>query len=261
MAQTTTRRRKSTSGVATSPVRRRQASASRHNGKAGAPRTAVAKAKKTAGTKAAKTTAKKALTPSGTGSHLARRLAMRALKKVAGRVLQTGAAAARVAAVRAAEEGRGVIHKAMTPSIPVQRSIDVAVPLAMAWQEWMKLDSLPGGAHRVHEIEREGDELYGRIDSAGEPDWRAEVVDEREQDSFAWRSVEGSDCAGLITFHRLSDKLTRLELELDVLPTSAADVIALNTPLARRRAELELRRFKAHVEFMNPDDYQQDDTE
>jgi uncharacterized membrane protein len=166
-----------------------------------------------------------------------------------------------VAAVRAAEEGRGVIHKAMTPSIPVQRSIDVAVPLAMAWQEWMKLDSLPGGVHRVHEIEREGDELYGRIDSAGEPDWRAEVVDEREQDSFAWRSVEGSDCAGLITFHRLSDKLTRLELELDVLPTSPAEVIALNTPLARRRAELELRRFKAHVEFMNPDDYQQDDTE
>src|ERR1700751_2177389 len=240
MAQTTTRRRKATSDTATSPVRRRRAAAAGHNGHGGGPRPRAAKAKKAAATKAAKTTAKKTLTPSGTGSHLARRLAMRALKKAAGRALQTGAAAARVAAVRVAAEGREVIQRAMTPTIPVQRSIDVAVPLRVAWRGWMKLDSLPEGAHRVQEIERDGDELFGQIDSAGEPDWRGGGLDQREEDCFAWRSVDGSDCAGLITFHRLSDKLTRLELELDVLPRSAAEVVALNTPLAQRRTEIEL---------------------
>jgi uncharacterized membrane protein len=265
MAQTATRKQKGKSGGGPSPVRRRRAAASSGNG--GAPRTPTAKAKKAAGpgktvaTKAATKTAKKALVPKGGTSHLARRLAAKGLKKLAARMLQTGAAAARAAAVRVTENGRDVIQRAMVPSVPVQRSIDVAVPLNVAWQEWMKLESLPEGAHRVDEIERDGDELYGRIDAAGRPDWHAEVIDEREEDSFAWRSVEGSDCAGLITFHRLSDRLTRLELELDVIPTSASEVIALNTPLAQRRAEIELRRFKAHVEFTSPDAYEPDNTD
>jgi hypothetical protein len=69
--------------------------------------------------------------------------------------------------------------------------------------------------------------------------------------------VEGSDCAGLATFHRLSDRLTRIELDLDVLPTTPLDTLALSLRLANRRAEAELRRFKARVEFINPDAYEQ----
>lgn len=262
MATTATRRRKPDSGNGASAQRRRATPPS-GNGHGGTPRTPVAKAKKAAAakgtkrvaTKAAGKTAKKALTPSGTGSHLARSLASKGLK----RALRAGAGTARVAALRMVEEGREVMQRTMTPRVPVQRSVDVAVPLRVAWQEWMKLEALPEGAHRVHEIERDGNELHGRIDVSGQPEWRAEILDEREQDSFAWRSVQGSDCAGLITFHRLGDKLTRLELDLDALPTSAAEAVALNTPLAPRRAEIELRRFKAHLEFINPDEYPPDD--
>ena len=260
-AATATRKRKATSADGASPVRRPRATPPSRNGHGSAGPSPVAKAKKTAARKAAKTTAKQALVPSGRGSHVARRLVLMAVRKAANRMMQDGVAGLSTVARRVVDEGREVVQKAMTPSAPVQRSIDVAVPLHFAWKEWMKLDSLPEGAHRVHEIERDGDELYGRIDAAGQPEWRAEIIDEREQDSFAWRSMEGSDCAGLITFHRLSDKLTRLELDLDALPTSAAEAVALNTPLAQRRAELELRRFKAHLEFMNPDLYEQDDNE
>ncbi len=258
-AATATRKRKAASGNGTPPQRRRRATVPSSSGHGATPRTPVAKAKKAAATKAAKTTAKKAIVPSGRGGHLARRLAVMALKKAAGRMVQSGAAGLRTGALRVVEESRDVVQRAMTPGAPVQCSIDVAVPLRVAWDEWMKLDSLPEGAHRVHRIEREGEELFGQIDAAGQPDWRAEIVDEREADSFAWRSLEGSDCAGLITFHRLSEKLTRLELDLDALPTSAAQAVALNTPLAHRRTAIELRRFKAHVEFMNPDVYEQDD--
>jgi uncharacterized membrane protein len=260
-AATATRKAKAASADGVSPVRRRQAGPPSSNGPGGSRRSPVAKAKKAASTKAAKTTAKKALVPSGRGSHLARRLALMAVKKAGSKVLEGGAAGLRAAALRVVAESRDVVQRAMTPSAPVQRSIDVAVPLHVAWREWMKLSSLPEGAHSVIDIERDGDELYGTIDAAGQPEWRAEIVDEREEDSFAWRSVQGSDCAGLITFHRLSKKLTRLELDLDALPTSAADVLALTTPLAQHRAGLELRRFKAHVEFINPDAYEQDDNE
>jgi hypothetical protein len=68
--------------------------------------------------------------------------------------------------------------------------------------------------------------------------------------------MQGSDCAGLLTFHRLSDRLTRLELDLDVLPTNPAEALTLASHLAHRRAETDLRRFKAHVEFISPDVYE-----
>ncbi len=257
-AATPTRKRKASAQNGTSGARPRRATPPSSNGHDVTPRSPVAKAKKAAAAKPAKTTAKQALVPSGHGSHLARRLALMALRKAGDRIVQGGAAGLRAAAAHLLNESRDVVQRAMTPSVPVQRSIDVAVPLHVAWQEWMTLESLPEGAHRIVEIERDGDQLYGHIDGPGHPTWRAEIIDERAQDSFAWRSVEGSDCAGLITFHRLSDKLTRLELDLDALPTSAAEAVALNTPLAQRRTALELRRFKAHVEFINPDTYQRD---
>jgi hypothetical protein len=58
-----------------------------------------------------------------------------------------------------------------------------------------------------------------------------------------------------VTFHRLSDRLTRLELELDVIPQSPPQTLELLLHIADRRAETDLRRFKADLERISPDDY------
>lgn len=142
--------------------------------------------------------------------------------------------------------------------LPIQQSIDVAVPLDVAYDEWMKLESLPEGAHTVEKIERkDGDTLGGKLTGRLWPRrWEAEIRDQRDDESFAWRSVKGSDCAGLITFHRIDDRLTRLELQLDVIPKRAWEVIDFALRLADLRAGAELRRFKARVEMISPDAYE-----
>jgi uncharacterized membrane protein len=140
--------------------------------------------------------------------------------------------------------------------VPVQVSVDVAVPLEVAYEEWMQFESLPEGAHRVEQIRRRGDRLVGRLNGVGAPrEWEAEIRDERRNESFAWLSTRGSDVAGLITFHRLGDRLTRLEMQLDVVPTGVGEAAALALHLADRRAETELRRFKARLETISPDAY------
>jgi uncharacterized membrane protein len=181
----------------------------------------------------------------------------KALRSAGSHLLETGATALREAADRTASTGRRVIAKSFDDRPPIQVGIDVAVPLEVAWNEWMTFNELTEGLHRIEDVERDGDRLLGHTDGARSADWEAEIVDERPQESFAWRSVEGSDCAGLATFHRLSDRLTRIELDLDVLPTTPLDTLALSLRLANRRAEAELRRFKARVEFINPDAYEQ----
>lgn len=140
--------------------------------------------------------------------------------------------------------------------LPVQQAVDVAVPLEVAYEEWMRFESLPEGAHCVKDVERRGGQLVGEVDGFGEPrEWEAEIRDERPNESFAWRSTRGSDVAGLVTFHRLSERLTRIELQLDVVPTGVGEAASLALHLADRRAETELRKFKSRLETISPDAY------
>ena len=121
----------------------------------------------------------------------------------------------------------------------------------------MKLDFLPEGTHRIEHIKRRGDRLSGRLAGAlsQHSAWRAEIREERPNESFAWRSVRGSDCLGLVTFHSLAERLTRIELQLDVVPARSAEAFELLVHVADRRAETDLRRFKADLERISPDDY------
>ncbi|HEX5225939.1 MAG TPA: SRPBCC family protein [Solirubrobacteraceae bacterium] len=141
--------------------------------------------------------------------------------------------------------------------LPIQRSVDVAVPVEVAWDQWLEFEHLPEGANRVSDVERDGDTLFGRLEGVARSDWEAEVLDEREHESFAWRSTEGSDSAGLVTFHPLGERLTRIELELDIKPVHLLEAATLATHIADRRVESELRSFKADVELISPDVYEE----
>lgn len=190
--------------------------------------------------------------PTRMAARLAGRLAWRAARRVAGPALVAGAERLIGAAKNAGEAGEEVLDAAGSRRLPIQRGIDVAVPLPIVWDEWIALVSLPEGAHVVTGIELDGDTLTGSVRGR---DWEAEVLDLRPQQSFAWQSHDGSDCAGLATFHELSERLTRIELNLDVVPTGLGESLQLLTRLADRRAEAELRRFKARVELIDPDVY------
>jgi uncharacterized membrane protein len=192
------------------------------------------------------------------------KLALAAIKKIAKRAARTAGGAIRELTTQAVTAARDHVQSpegATTGRLPIQVSIDIAVPIRVAWEEWMALDALPEGIDTVTDIERDGQDLIGRTSDPRQADWAAEVLDERERESFAWQSHEGSDCAGLVTFHELSDRLTRIELNLDVVPTTLAEHIALTTHVANRKARTDLRRLKARLELINPDAYPPPDDE
>jgi uncharacterized membrane protein len=224
----------------------------------------VRKAKPPVPKRGAKEVARAAKSVGDSGSHLpvptgiARTVAKKAGKKVVRKTVEMGANAVRRAADRAAEAGRNAVEAGTSRLVPIQLSIDVAVPIHVAWEEWRNYGCLPEGVHRIVDVERDGDSLIGHTAGPREADWEAEIKDEREDESFAWRSVLGTDVAGLVTFHQLSERLTRIELDLDVVPTNPSEAMALGLHLAHRRAEADLRRFKAHVEFISPDAYDEE---
>jgi uncharacterized membrane protein len=187
---------------------------------------------------------------------LAKVAAKKTARVVLRKAMHSGANIVRLAADRAAEAGQRAVAAGVSRRLPIQLAIDVAVPISVAWEEWRSWGSLPEGVHRIEDVERDGDTLLGHTAGPRAVDWEAEIVDEREDESFAWRSVEGTDCAGLATFHQISERLTRIELDLDVLPTNPSQTLTFALHLAHHHAEADLRRFKAHVEFINPDIYE-----
>ncbi len=229
----------------------------------------VARAAKPTSTPGAKTGAKKVARTAkksvgaNSGPHLpkpnrlVRVLAKKAAKTAARKSAQAGAAMMRHAADRAAVASRNAYEAGTSKLVPIQLSIDIAVPIHVAWEEWGSWGSLPEGVHRIEDVERDGDVLVGHTAGPRGVDWEAEIQDEREDESFAWRSVAGTDVAGLATFHRLGDRLTRIELGLDVVPTNPSQALTMALHVAHRHAEADLRRFKAHVEFISPDDYEE----
>ena len=248
--------------MASTATKQRSSAARRARGASTSAKKRPAKAAATAAKKPAKAAARAAKGPGKADAvkhpvkTAARAATLKALKAIAGKTAEVAARGVRSAADRATTASKGALENGFGARLPIQASIDVAVPLLVAWEEWMTFEPFTEGVHRIEDVEREGEELVGMIAGPRSVDWRAEIVDEREQEAFAWRSVEGSDCAGLITFHRLSDRLTRIEVDLDVLPTNPAETLALSLHLAHHRVTTDLRRFKARVEFINPDVYE-----
>ena len=224
--------------------------------KGGAARSTSAKRRATASKRAAKSAPRRATGKAAVAAvrDVAGRSVRKRVRRAVDSTLPALADAGRDALARVRDAG-AVARRARR--LPIQRSIDVAVPIDVAWDEWTRFELLPEGTHRVEDIERDGDgHLVGRL--AGlHPDgnWEAEILDERIDESFAWHSEGASDCTGLVTFHELAERLTRIELELDVVPTGLGEAAALALRLADRRAEADLRRFKARVEAIDPDDY------
>jgi uncharacterized membrane protein len=212
------------------------------------------------GVEAVRKVAEKALpdAPAGapTLARLARRSARRAAGRLARKAIAGGAQGAKAMVQRAGLSGVDMVGD-YARQLPIQRAVDVAVPLELAWDEWMKFNYFPEGAHRVKDVQRDGDHLVGRVGTPSAGEWEAEILEERAGESFAWHSVDGADCAGLVTFHQLGERLTRIELNLDVRPIGVGEAVALALHLADRRAGADLRRFKAHVELIDPATYEE----
>ncbi|HET9102021.1 MAG TPA: hypothetical protein VFN55_01605 [Solirubrobacteraceae bacterium] len=181
---------------------------------------------------------------------------VRRLRHRATAMTEAPGAAVRAVAERARQAAETVSAVDAPGRPPIQVGVDAAVPVHVAWREFRRLEWLPEGIDQVVAIDRvRGKRIRGRILRG--PRWAAEILDDRDEESFAWQSIRGSDCAGLITFHPLSDRLTRIELSLDIRPADARQTLMVAARVADHRAAMSLRRFKARLELINPDLYRE----
>jgi uncharacterized membrane protein len=78
--------------------------------------------------------------------------------------------------------------------------------------------------------------------------WTAEITEQTPDQRIAWHATEGAENAGVVTFHRLDDRRSRVALQLDVEPEGPIESAGDALGFVQRRAKGDLERFKAFIE-------------
>jgi uncharacterized membrane protein len=78
--------------------------------------------------------------------------------------------------------------------------------------------------------------------------WNAEITEQIPDERIAWRSIEGAPNAGVVTFHRLDPRKTRIMLQMEYEPETIVEHLGDWIGLATTRIKGDLDRFKRFIE-------------
>ena len=135
--------------------------------------------------------------------------------------------------------------------MPIQQSVDVAVPIKVAYNRWTMFEDWPDFMHRVESVDQADDTTL----SVSMKIWgitrrfEAEIVEQRPDQRIEWNVGEGLSHTGVVTFHKLADRLTRIEVSLDFEPHGMLEKMGRGMRFAKRAVRADLHRFKALVEL------------
>jgi uncharacterized membrane protein len=132
----------------------------------------------------------------------------------------------------------------------IEKSIDVNVPLGTAYNQWTQFESFPKFMNSVDKIEQIDDtHTHWRTSIAGKKDeFDAEIVEQIPDKKIAWRSTDGETHAGVVSFEPISDKATRVTVQMDWKPEGVAEKIGAALQLDDVSVQQDLKNFKELIE-------------
>jgi uncharacterized membrane protein len=132
----------------------------------------------------------------------------------------------------------------------VEHSIEVNVPVQVAYNQWTQFEDFPRFMDAVDEVRQVDDtHLHWVARVAGKrKEWDAEITEQTPDQRIAWTSTSGARNAGVVTFHRIDDNSTRIMLQLDVEPEGAVETVGSAVGILEREVAGDLERFKELVE-------------
>jgi uncharacterized membrane protein len=135
--------------------------------------------------------------------------------------------------------------------MPIQQSVDVAVPIKTAYNQWTRFEDWPEFMHRLESAEQIDDATVAFQAKVWgiKKRFEAEILEQRPDERIEWDVTQGYAHTGVATFHELGDRLTRIEVTLDVEPDNLVDKASRGMRFVKRAVRGDLHRFKAHVEL------------
>jgi uncharacterized membrane protein len=138
-----------------------------------------------------------------------------------------------------------------TRRLPIQRWTDVAVPVEDAYEAWTEFDNFPKFMHRVLSVEQKEEDKVSWQEKIwfSKRQWEGRITERRENDRIVWKTTSGTSHKGIVSFHKLGDRLTRVMVEMEFEPTGMIEKMGSGLRFVKRAVQADLARFKAYVEL------------
>lgn len=132
----------------------------------------------------------------------------------------------------------------------ITESVDVEVPIEVAYNQWTQFESFPefmGGVDEVRQVD--ATHLHWKTSIGGVTrEFDAVITEQHPEERVAWTTEEGPRHAGVVTFHRLDDTTTRVTAQMDVDPETFAEKVADKVGIIEGRVKGDMKRFKEFIE-------------
>jgi len=132
----------------------------------------------------------------------------------------------------------------------VEESIEVAVPVTTAYNQWTQFESFPQFMQGVEKIEQTSDTMTRWVTKIGgvERTFDAAITEQLPDERVAWKSVDEPRQAGVVTFHRLSPETTKVMVQMDFEPEGFVETAGDKLGVVKHRVKGDLERFKDFIE-------------
>jgi uncharacterized membrane protein len=131
-----------------------------------------------------------------------------------------------------------------------ETSVDVAVPVRDAYNQWTQFETFPEFMNGVEAItQTDPTHTHWKIRIGGvSREFDAVITEQTPDERVAWKSVDGAGHGGVVTFHRLGDTQTRVMLQLDTEPQGIVEKAGEAVGLVGHQIKSDLDRFKDFIE-------------
>jgi hypothetical protein len=132
----------------------------------------------------------------------------------------------------------------------VEKSIEVAVPVSTAYNQWTQFEEFPqfmGGVREVRQVDDR--RLHWVAEIAGvRREWDAEVIEQVPDQKVAWAAIEGATNAGAVFFTPVGADRTSVRLHLEYEPEGVVEKVGDKLNIVEKQAESDLEKFKSFIE-------------
>ena len=147
-----------------------------------------------------------------------------------------------------------------TKSTNIIETIDVGVPVKVAYNQWTEFGAFPSFMKKVENVEAQDDNkiTFKAQIFLSHRTWEATILEQVPDERIVWRSKgEKGHVDGAVTFHEIGPNLTRILVVLEYYAQGLFEKTGNIWEAQGRRARAELRHFRRHVmtrTILDPDE-------
>ena len=132
----------------------------------------------------------------------------------------------------------------------IEKSIELNVPVHTAYNQWTQFEEFPRFMEGVEHVRQIDDKhVHWKASIGGkQKEWDAVITEQIPDQRIAWRSQEGAANGGTVTFSKVAENKSRLNLRMEYEPDGAVEKTGDAVGVVSGRVEGDLRRFKEFIE-------------